>query len=122
MKQTITLAGAFTIGAAVESPGTGSDDLRVDLATRLPAAVAHASERPRDHVCGRGEQTFEIDGVGTKVVKAGEAIYTPPNTPHFGRNATGAPSWLDPEVLRRGEKHRRYSALSLIAQISGYAQ
>lgn len=35
-----------------------------------------------------GEQTFEIDGVGTKVVKAGEAIYTPPNTPHFGRNAT----------------------------------
>ena len=35
-----------------------------------------------------GEQTFEIDGVGTKVVKAGEAIYTPPNTPHFGRNST----------------------------------
>jgi uncharacterized RmlC-like cupin family protein len=21
-------------------------------------------------------------------VKAGEALYTPPNTPHFGRNAT----------------------------------
>jgi quercetin dioxygenase-like cupin family protein len=35
-----------------------------------------------------GEQTFEIDGVGTKIVKAGEAIYTPPNTAHFGRNAT----------------------------------
>ncbi len=35
-----------------------------------------------------GEQTFEVDGVGTKVVKAGEVIYTPPNTPHFGRNAT----------------------------------
>ena len=35
-----------------------------------------------------GEQTFEIDGVGTRVVKAGEAIYTPPNTPHFGRNTT----------------------------------
>jgi quercetin dioxygenase-like cupin family protein len=35
-----------------------------------------------------GEQTFEIEGVGTKIVKAGEAIYTPPNTPHFGRNAT----------------------------------
>jgi quercetin dioxygenase-like cupin family protein len=34
-----------------------------------------------------GEQTFEVDGVGTKIVKAGEAIYTPPNTPHFGRNA-----------------------------------
>jgi len=28
-----------------------------------------------------GEQTFEI-------VKAGEVIYTPPNTRHFGRNAT----------------------------------
>ena len=37
-----------------------------------------------------GEQTFEIDGVGTKIVKAGEVIYTPPNTPHFGRNATDA--------------------------------
>jgi quercetin dioxygenase-like cupin family protein len=35
-----------------------------------------------------GEQTFEIDGVGTKVVKAGEVVYTPPNTNHFGRNAT----------------------------------
>ena len=35
-----------------------------------------------------GEQTFEIDGVGTKVVKAGEVVFTPPDTPHFGRNAT----------------------------------
>jgi quercetin dioxygenase-like cupin family protein len=35
-----------------------------------------------------GEQTFEIDGVGTKVVKAGEVIHTPPNVPHYGRNAT----------------------------------
>jgi quercetin dioxygenase-like cupin family protein len=35
-----------------------------------------------------GEQTFEIDGVGTKIVKAGEVVYTPPNTTHFGRNAT----------------------------------
>lgn len=39
-----------------------------------------------------GEQTFEIDGVGTKVVHAGEAICTPPNTVHFGRNATDKPS------------------------------
>jgi len=39
-----------------------------------------------------GEQTFEIEGVGTKIVKAGEAIYTPPNTPHFGRNATDTAS------------------------------
>ena len=36
-----------------------------------------------------GEQTFEVEGVGTNIiVKAGEALYTPPNTPHFGRNAT----------------------------------
>jgi quercetin dioxygenase-like cupin family protein len=35
-----------------------------------------------------GEQTFEIEGVGTKVVKAGEVVYTPPDTAHFGRNAT----------------------------------
>ena len=35
-----------------------------------------------------GEQTFEIEGVGQKVVKAGEVLYTPPNTPHYGRNAT----------------------------------
>ena len=35
-----------------------------------------------------GEQTFEIDGVGTRIVKAGEIVYTPPDTPHFGRNAT----------------------------------
>jgi quercetin dioxygenase-like cupin family protein len=40
----------------------------------------------------KGEQTFEIEGIGTKVVKAGEVIYTPPNTPHFGRNATERPS------------------------------
>jgi quercetin dioxygenase-like cupin family protein len=39
-----------------------------------------------------GEQTFYIEGVGTKVVKAGEAIYTPPNTPHFGSNLGDKPS------------------------------
>jgi len=39
-----------------------------------------------------GEQTFYIEGVGTKVVKAGEAIYTPPNTPHFGSNLTDKPT------------------------------
>jgi quercetin dioxygenase-like cupin family protein len=27
-----------------------------------------------------GEQTFEIEGVGTKIVRAGEVLYTPPNT------------------------------------------
>lgn len=35
-----------------------------------------------------GEQTFEVDGVGTKVVKAGEMIHTPPNVAHFGRNSS----------------------------------
>jgi len=35
-----------------------------------------------------GEQTFQIEGVGQKTVKAGEVLYTPPNIPHFGRNAT----------------------------------
>ena len=35
-----------------------------------------------------GKQTFEIDGVGTKIVKAGEVVYTPPDTAHFGRSAT----------------------------------
>ncbi len=39
-----------------------------------------------------GEQTFYVEGVGTKVVKAGEAIYTPPNTPHYGSNLTGKPT------------------------------
>src|SRR5215475_11391552 len=38
-----------------------------------------------------GEQTFYIEGVGTRVVKAGEAIYTPPNTPHYGSNLTDKP-------------------------------
>jgi quercetin dioxygenase-like cupin family protein len=35
-----------------------------------------------------GEQTFEVEGSAIKVVKAGEVIHTPPDTPHFGRNAT----------------------------------
>jgi len=35
-----------------------------------------------------GEQTFQIEGVGQKIVKAGEVLYTAPNVPHFGRNAT----------------------------------
>lgn len=57
---------------------------------RLPLHV-HPNGHEITYVI-EGEQTFEIDGVGTKVVKAGEAIYTPPNTPHFGRNATDKPS------------------------------
>src|SRR5215475_12589110 len=76
---------------------------KTDL-TNLPGqeAIIYASEWPpgfrlplHKHEEGHefvyvveGEQTFEIDGVGTKVVKAGEVVYTPPDTKHFGRNAT----------------------------------
>jgi quercetin dioxygenase-like cupin family protein len=53
---------------------------------RLPS---HKHEEGHEFVyVVEGEQTFEIDGVGTKVVKAGEVVYTPPNTNHYGRNAT----------------------------------
>jgi len=54
----------------------------------LPAFAAPARGRSRVRLFIAGEQTFEIDGVGTKIVKAGEVVYTPPNTKHFGRNAT----------------------------------
>src|SRR5262245_48146671 len=54
--------------------------------TRLPLHM-----HPKGHefvYVVEGEQTFQIDGVGQKVVKAGEALHTQPNVPHFGRNAT----------------------------------
>src|SRR5690242_9889750 len=51
---------------------------------RLPLHM-HPDGREFTYVM-EGEQTFEIDGVGTNVVKAGEIIYTPPNVAHFGRN------------------------------------
>ena len=35
-----------------------------------------------------GEQTFHFQEGGTKTVKAGEALYTPPNVAHFGENPT----------------------------------
>jgi len=53
---------------------------------RLPLHV-HPNGHEVTYVV-EGEQTFEMEGGRTQVVKAGEAIYTPPNTPHFGRNAT----------------------------------
>jgi quercetin dioxygenase-like cupin family protein len=53
---------------------------------RLPL---HMHPDGHEFVCVvEGEQTFEVEGLGTKVVKAGEVIHTSPNTPHFGRNAT----------------------------------
>ena len=35
-----------------------------------------------------GELTFTIQGVGEKVVKAGEVNYVAPGVPHYGRNAS----------------------------------
>jgi quercetin dioxygenase-like cupin family protein len=57
---------------------------------RLPLHV-HPNGHEVTYVI-EGEQTLYIEGVGTKVVKAGEAIYTPPNTPHYGSNLTDRPS------------------------------
>lgn len=57
---------------------------------RLPLHV-HPNGHEVTYVI-EGEQTFYIEGVGTKVVKAGEAIYTPPNTPHYGSNLTDKPA------------------------------
>jgi quercetin dioxygenase-like cupin family protein len=57
---------------------------------RLPLHV-HPNGHEVTYVI-EGEQTFYIEGLGTKLVKAGEAIYTPPNTPHYGSNLTDKPS------------------------------
>jgi len=104
------LVGGITIGLGLpesiraQVPGYVTKQVfKTDL-VNLPGqeAIIYASEWPsgfrlplHQHEEGHefvyvieGEQTFEIDGVGTRLVKAGEAIYTPPNTPHFGRNAT----------------------------------
>ncbi|HJY76148.1 MAG TPA: cupin domain-containing protein [Burkholderiales bacterium] len=118
MKKTIALAGAFAMGAAVggvttelvhaqasryETKQVMTQDLgnlpgqevMIFASTWQPGFRLPLHLHPNGHEITyvvEGEQTFEIDGVGTKVVKAGEAIYTPPNTPHFGRNATSAAS------------------------------
>ena len=54
-----------------------------------------------------GEQTFEIDGVGQKIVKAGEVLHTQPNVAHFGRNATNA--WSKTVVFRIKQKSQPIS-------------
>jgi quercetin dioxygenase-like cupin family protein len=71
--------------------GLPGQEIMVFASTWQPGARLPLHLHPNGHEITyvvEGEQTFEIEGVGTKVVKAGEAIYTPPNTPHFGRNAT----------------------------------
>jgi len=35
-----------------------------------------------------GEQTFHLPGGELKTVRGGEVLYTPPNTAHFGENAS----------------------------------
>src|SRR5262245_611809 len=115
MKEAILLGGVFAAGILVGTVSGGfvhaqgpqyetHQLLRTDLKNlpgqellifastwqpgyRLPLHV-HPDGHEVTYVV-EGEQTFDVDGVGTNiVVKAGEALYTPPNTPHFGRNAT----------------------------------
>jgi len=114
MKQTVAMCGLFVVGILVGSASNeflraqGSQYVTKQVAqtdlNNLPgqeALIFTSTWQPgfrlplHMHPDGHeftfvieGEQTFEIDGVGTKVVKAGEVLYTPPNTPHFGRNAT----------------------------------
>lgn len=115
MKRSIALGGMFAAGILVGSvsseigraqapPYETKQVLRTDLknlpgqellifaSTWQPGARLPLHIHPDGHEVTyvvEGEQTFEVDGVGTNiVVKAGEALYTPPNTPHFGRNAT----------------------------------
>ena len=114
MKRTIAVCGLFVMGILVGSASTeliraqGSQYvtkqlLQTDLnnlpgqealiftSTWQPGFRLPLHMHPNGHEFAfiiEGEQTFEIDGVGTKVVKAGEVLYTPPNTPHFGYNAT----------------------------------
>jgi len=115
MKRSVGMCGLFVMGILV---GSASNELlraqgapyvttqiaQTDL-NNLPGqeALIFAStwqpgfrlplhEHPNGHEFTfviEGEQTFEIEGVGTKVVKAGEVFYTPPNTPHTGRNTSG---------------------------------
>jgi len=115
MKQAIVLGSVFALGILVGRMSGESvhaqvpqyetkQILRADLknlpgqellifaSTWQPGARLPLHMHPDGHEVTyviEGEQTFEVDGVGTNIiVKAGEALYTPPNTPHFGRNAT----------------------------------
>jgi quercetin dioxygenase-like cupin family protein len=114
MKRTLMLGGLFAAGTLVgiastefihaqTAPYATIQILKTDLSnlpgqevlffasTWQPGFRLPLHMHPNGHEFAfviEGEQTFEIDGVGTKVVKAGEVLYTPPNTPHFGRNAT----------------------------------
>src|SRR5690242_15766821 len=113
MKKAIALGGVFLVGILVGSLASGlvraqgpqyetKQLLRTDLKNlpgqellifsstwqpgyRLPLHI-HPDGHEVTYVI-EGEQTFVVDGKEV-TVKTGEALYTPPNTPHFGRNAT----------------------------------
>ena len=81
--------------AKVKLENLPGQELLVFAATWQPGFRLPLHVHPNGHEVAyvvEGEQTFFIEGVGTEVVKAGEAIYTPPNTPHFGSNLTAKPS------------------------------
>jgi quercetin dioxygenase-like cupin family protein len=66
------------------------EELLIFSSTWQPGARLPLHMHPDGHEVTfvvEGEQTFEVGGRDT-VVAAGQALYTPPNTPHFGRNAT----------------------------------
>ena len=114
MNRVIALVGVFAVGLAVGGLSTefvharapqyqtkqvlqtdlnnlAGQEIIVFASTWQPGFRLPLHMHPNGHEITyviSGEQTFEIEGIGTKVVKAGEAIYTPPNTPHCGRNAT----------------------------------
>lgn len=58
--------------------------------SKLPMHT-HPDAHEFDYVV-EGEQTFHFQGGDLKTIKSGEVLYTPPNTPHFGENATQQPS------------------------------
>jgi len=115
MKQTLVMCAVFVLGILVgsasnellraqEPPYVTTQIAQTDLnnlpgqeallflSTWQPGFRLPLHVHPNGHEFTfvlEGEQTFEIDGVGTRIVKAGEVVYTPPNTPHFGFNATG---------------------------------
>jgi quercetin dioxygenase-like cupin family protein len=61
------------------------------LGNRIQIAFANPPDGHEFVFVIEGEQTFEGEGTGTKILKAGEVMYTPPNVPHFGRKATDKP-------------------------------
>ena len=68
--------------------------------SRLPMHI-HPNAHEFTYVVA-GEQTFHFAGGVVKTVKAGEVIYTAPNVPHFGENATD--KWSKTVVFRIKEK------------------